>query len=205
MITPRLAVDPPLVPSPDEARGRLRRELLRPDYHQDSPVQRLQEWLTRRFDEALQAASGVDGLSLVVSLLLFALLAVGLVVLLSRLRRSPTLSTGSGAVLTEERVTAAELRQRALRSLGEGRSEAALVDAFRALTVRQVELGRLDDLPGATAHEVATALETTYSPMRGRIDVAARLFDDVRYGDRSATREQAESVLALDDDLVGVR
>jgi hypothetical protein len=30
----------------------------------------------------------------------------------------------------------------------------------------------------------------------------ARLFDEVLYGDRPATRDQAASVLALDDDLV---
>ena len=33
----------------------------------------------------------------------------------------------------------------------------------------------------------------------------ARLFDLVLYGDRPATREQAELVLALDDELAGVR
>jgi uncharacterized protein DUF4129 len=31
---------------------------------------------------------------------------------------------------------------------------------------------------------------------------SARLFDEVLYGDRPATREQAESVVALDDGLV---
>ena len=33
----------------------------------------------------------------------------------------------------------------------------------------------------------------------------ARLFDLVLYGDRPATREQADFVMALDDELAGVR
>ena len=94
-----------------------------------------------------------------------------------------------------------QLRTRAERALAEGRHADAVVEGFRALTVRQVERGRLDDLPGATAHEVAAALAASHPEARGAVDRTAALFDAVRYGDRPATREQAAEVLALDDAL----
>jgi hypothetical protein len=90
-------------------------------------------------------------------------------------------------------------------ALEDGRHEEALVDGFRGLAVGQVERGRLDDLPGATAHEVADALGTSYLHQRPRITEAARLFDLVLYGDRPATREQAADVLGLDDELAALR
>ena len=71
--------------------------------------------------------------------------------------------------------------------------------------MRQVERGWLDDRPGATAHEVAGALASTYPDQRGRVSGSADLFDAVRYGDRPATRDQAAEVLALDDALAGRR
>ena len=49
------------------------------------------------------------------------------------------------------------------------------------------------------------SLAARVAELRGRIEVAAGLFDGVLYGGRAATREQAESMLALDDVLVGVR
>ena len=85
-------------------------------------------------------------------------------------------------------VTAAELRARADAALAEGRHGDAVVDGFRALAVRQVERGRLDDAPGATAHEVAAALGAAYpAAARPRSTRSAALFERVLYGDRPAT------------------
>ena len=105
-------------------------------------------------------------------------------------------------MLTDEVVTADQLRARAEAALAAGRPEEAVVEGFRALTVRQVERGRLGDSPGATAHEVAVLLAAEHPPLAERVDASALLFDSVLYGDRPATPEQARSVLALDDDLV---
>ena len=50
---------------------------------------------------------------------------------------------------------------------------------------------------------VATALGGVHTRHRQQVDRAATLFDGVRYGDRSATSEQARDVLTLDDSLAG--
>jgi hypothetical protein len=100
-------------------------------------------------------------------------------------------------------VTAAELRDRADRALAEGRFADALVDGYRALAVRQVERDRIDDVPQATAHELAGALAESFPAQRERIFASAEAFDAVLYGDRPADRGQAVGVLTLDDELAG--
>ena len=99
-------------------------------------------------------------------------------------------------MLTEEVVTAAELRARAERALAEGRFADALVDAFRAVAVRQVERGRIDDLPGATAHEVAGALAEAFPEQRADLDRCAALFDLVLYGGRPAAASRRSTCSA---------
>jgi len=197
--------DPPLDPSGEEARSLLRRELLAPEYHEQNLLERLQNWLERRIDGGVGSASDAPALQTFATMLVALLLVAGLVFVVSRARRTARAAQERRSVLTTEDVTAAELRARALAALAEGRHEEALVDAFRALTLRQVERGRLDDTPGATAHEVAAVLAAEYPHQRARVDAGARLFDAVLYGHRSATHEQAAGVLALDDELAGVR
>jgi Domain of unknown function (DUF4129) len=194
--------DAPLDPSPGEARSWLQRELLDPEYHQQNVIERLITWLGR------QIGVGVEGgglLSTFVVILIFLLLLGGLALILSRIQRNRRARTAIGPVLGHEVVTAAQLRARAEAALADGRPEEALVDGFRALAVRQVERGRLDDSPGATAHEVALLLATEYPQHGTAVGDNALLFDLVLYGDRPATTEQATGVLILDDELAGAR
>jgi len=198
-------LDPPLDPTPDQARSLLRRELLAPDYHDQDLVQRLITWLERLVGRGVESASGAPPLQALAVMVLAVALVAGLVLLLSRTRRTARAGVERRSVLTDEAVTAAELRARAVLALDEGRCEDSLVDAFRALALRQVERGRLEDSPGATAHEVAIALAAEHPHQRERVDTCADLFDSVLYGDRRAGREQALAMLSLDDDLAGVR
>ena len=195
-------LDPPLDPSGSEARSKLRNELLHPEYHQQNLLQQILGWIERKVSSGIDAASQAPPLSTLMAMLLFVALVAGLAWLASRARRTARDRGEKRAVLTEEVVTAAELRARAEAALAAGRFEEAVVEGFRALAVRQVERGRLTDTPGATAHEVADLLAAEYPASRDRVQAGALLFDQVLYGDRPASREQAMSVLALDDDLV---
>ena len=200
-----LAPGPPLDPSGDEGRRLLRTELLHREYHQQNLWQRLLDWLGRLFDRSVGAASGTSGVTAFVTLLIGALLLAGLLVVLSRLRRDRRQRVRPPALLPDDRPSAAELRRRAEASLAEGRHQEAVVDAFRALAVRQIERGRLDDQPGATAHEVAARLAASYPQEGSRVGRTADLFDATLYGDRPATRDDASAVLGLDDTLAGAR
>ncbi len=200
-----LAPGPPLDPSGAEGRRLLRDELLRSEYHQQHVTQRLLAWLERLFERSVGAASGSSGVTVLVTMLLAALLAVGLALVLSRLSRDRRVRTRPRAVLSDNHPSAAELRRRAETALAEGRHRAAVVDGFRALAARQIERGRLDDQPGATAHEVAARLAASYPGEGLRVGRSADLFDATMYGDRPASHDDAEGVLGLDDTLAGAR
>lgn len=200
-----MRLDPPLDPSGAEGRSLLRRELLAPEYHEQNLLERLQNWLQRRVDGGVNSASDAPALQTFATMLVVLLLVAALAFVISRARRTARVAQERRSVLTAEEISADQLRARALAALAEGRHEDALVDAFRALTLRQVERGRLDDTPGATAHEVAAILAAEYPHQRPRVDAGAQLFDAVLYGDRTATHDQVAGVLALDDELAVAR
>ncbi len=156
----------------------------------------------RKVSSGIDQASQAPPLSTFMAMVVFVALAAAIAWLLSRARRTARDREAKQPVLTDEVVSADELRRRAEAALAAGRFEEAVVDGFRALAVRQVERGRLSDTPGATAHEVAESLAVEYPTSADGVRRGARLFDEVLYGDRPATREQAVSVLAVDDDLL---
>jgi hypothetical protein len=199
----RLVAEPPLVPSPDEGRSLLRRELLRPEYRDDDVVNRLLEWVRRAVVRTLDAASSAPPLSTFMAMLLGLGLLLVLLWLVTRTRTARTVRERTAAAVPDDSVSADEWRARAEAAYGCGDHGTALVDGFRALAVRQVERGLLDDAPGATAHELGLAVRALHPGREERVDEGARLFDLVLYGDRAATAEQARSVLALDDELAG--
>jgi hypothetical protein len=200
-----LAPPPPLNPSGDEGRRLLREELLHREYHSGDLWSRVLDWLSRRFQGGVDAASGLGGLATFVALLLAAGLVLALAWALSRLRHDRRRRAERRGVLPPSHASATELRRRAEAALADGRHDQAVVDGFRAVTARQVERGRLDDQPGATAHEVAAVLATTYPDLGERVGRTADLFDATLYGHRSAGHDDATAVLALDDALAGAR
>lgn len=204
MITASLGLlrDPPLDTPPDEARSKLQRELLHPEYNEQNLIQRFLVWVERQITKGLDAASDAPPLSTLAAMVVFVGLVLLLGWLLSRARRTARTSAEDRAVLTAEVVSADELRARAEAALAAGRHEDALVDGFRALAVRQIERGRLTDAPGATAHEVAVALGGEFPHLSSRVLEGGQLFDAVLYGDRPASAEQAAGVMALDDELL---
>ncbi len=205
LVVPRRLLDPPLDPTPDEARARLRRELLHPDYQDEAVLERALAWVQRLLDRGLDAAGSTAALPTFAAMVVLVLLLGALAWLVSRQRLSARTDATHRAVLTDEVVTADELRERARAALQQGRFEEAVVEGFRAVAVRQVERGALDDTPGTTAHEVATALEARFPDRRDEVRSSASLFEAVLYGDRPAGREQAERVLDLDDVLAVAR
>ncbi|WP_182379743.1 DUF4129 domain-containing protein [Nocardioides sp. WS12] len=196
-------LDPPLDPSGDEARGQLRRELARPEYYDANLLERISNWLDRLIDGSVGAASTSPPLTVAVAILVTLLLATGVILIVSRAQRTARAESVPTGALTDEVITADELRARAEAALRGGDPVAALIDAFRATAVRQIERGRIDDVPQATAHELAGALAATFPEHGPAVRRGADLFDQVLYGDRPATVEQARDLLALDDALAG--
>jgi len=201
MLVP-LAPGPPLDPSGDEGRRLLREELLHAEYHRSDLWGRLLGWLDRMFRGGVHAASGSSTATALVTTVVVVGLVLALIFLLTQVRRDGRgRRHRSEAVLPDDGQSAAGLRRRAEEALARGHFADAVVDAYRALAVRQIERGQLEDRPGATAHEIAALLAASYDGHGRRIADAADLFDATLYGDRPATGDEARLVLALDDEL----
>jgi hypothetical protein len=194
-------LEPPLTPGGDEAHDLLRRELVRPEYHQDNLFLRLVSWLSRLLQGGVDSARDAPPLTTFAAMLVGLLLVGAVAWLVSRTRRSGRAPGVARALLVEETVTADELRARAEAAFAEERFADALVDAYRASALRQIERHRIDDVPGATAHEVAVALAEAFPEQASDVHRCAALFDLVLYGGRPATHEQARDLLGLDERL----
>jgi len=194
-----------LRPDPSQGRDWLARELAHPEYHRQTLLERLRDWLLDLFDSASNAASAASPLATFAAIVV-AIGVVGLVVfVLPRIRRTPSVRASEREVLTDRDVTAAQLRSRAEESLRLGRHEEALGDAYRAAAKRMVERGTIEQTVGSTAHELADRMVQRFPDHADRLTLAANLFDAVVYGEHPATRGDAELVLLLDDELQRVR
>lgn len=192
--------------TPDEARTELRRELLRPEYRERDFLSRAFEWAMTEIDRALTTASDVPRLYYAATVVVGLVLVLALGVALSRFRRGTHEGASASPVsVLEEGMSAEQLRARARTALAAGRDKDAVVDAFRALATSQVERRRIENVPGATAHELAEALAQVFAENRREIVAAADLFDATLYGDQDVRHEQAAALLALETDLAGAR
>ena len=191
--------------TPDEARGQLQRELLRPEYTERGLLERLLQWFERQFAQLTATASDIGPLSYLAASALALVFVIALALLVTRFRREARSPASVEEPWLEPHITAEQWRSLARAALEQGHDEAALVDAFRALAVRQVELGRIEDVPGATAHEVADQLSQLFEAHSDEITAAAALFDRTLYGDQQVRRPQAEALLALESRLAGTR
>ncbi|MFL6021831.1 MAG: DUF4129 domain-containing protein [Marmoricola sp.] len=193
-----------LRPDPGPAQDWVRNELAKPEY-QPSLMQRITDWFWGLLDKVIGAARHVGLLSPVVALGLAVVLVLVIAFVLARLRREPASPDATRALLEDTRTTAAEYRARAGSALAEERWDDAVVDGLRAIAVGLVERALADDLPSATADEVAAAAGGVFPTERASLVAAARLFDDVRYGDRHATRAGANDLLDLERRLRALR
>lgn len=191
----------PLDPTPDEARSWFREELSRPEYQDRDILNRIIDWFLRQFDNGVNAASGSPILTTLAAVVIFALLVAGASFLAAHTRRTTKASRDVGSIGIDSRISAAEYRRRAEQASAAGDYGTAVVEGFRALATQQVEIGRIEDLPQATAREVAALLNAAFPDSAARLTSAAQLFDAVLYGDHAATRQQAQDVLTIDESL----
>ena len=201
-LLPGVAPRGPLHPDGDTAREWLRQELLRREYRPHL-LERVQQWIQDLLEKAQASGGNLAGLSDVVVVVLTVLLAAGLVLMLSRLRRNVGADRGAEPVFGDVRRTAAEHRQLARAAYEASAWDESVVEGMRALAAGLVERQLVDDVPAATAHEVTALAAPRFPSYAERLEVAATVFDATRYGDRRATRERAGEMLDLEAALSG--
>lgn len=200
------ALDPTIEIGRDEAARAARDELSEQVYAQHEPgwLQRALAWLTEELARLFAGAAGVVPGGWFGLVVLCALLVVAFVVI--RWRLGPMAARRAGAqpdldVFGEGRRTAREHREAAAAAAAAGDWSTAVPEAFRGIVADLTERTVLEDRPGRTADETAREL----ADRAPGVTAAARVFDDVRYGDRVANEQAYETVLRADAETRQVR
>ncbi|MEW2120003.1 DUF4129 domain-containing protein [Streptomyces sp. NPDC005474] len=197
------ADDPPLTIPRDPAREAARRELSKRMYHESDPslfqraMDAFWDWLGKLFNAASTATPG-GAVGLVVVLLAVIAVIGALWWRLGAPRTGPT----SSAVLFDDRPrSAAEHRAAAEAHAVQGHWNQAVQERMRAVVRSLEERALLDSRPGRTADEAAAEAGRTLPTHTDRLRTAARDFDDVTYGGRTASPQTYRRLTELDGDL----
>nr|WP_202538769.1 DUF4129 domain-containing protein [Streptomyces sp. SID8379] len=192
--------EPPVTISRDPAREAAKRELSKPAYHENDPswfmraLNKFWEWIDKLFSAASGATPG-GAVGLIVIVLAVVAVAAALWWRLGTPRRSPT----STAPLFDDRPrSAAEHRAAAEAHAAQGHWNQAVQERMRALVRSLEERALLDPRPGRTADEAATEASRALPRLADRLRAAARDFDDVTYGGRTATPDTYQRLTSLD-------
>ncbi|MDH6121455.1 hypothetical protein ABH930_005452 [Kitasatospora sp. GAS204A] len=194
----------PVTTPRDPAREAAREELLKPEYHRQDPslLQRIISWLWDRLDQLLgqlgsAAGNGTTGL------ILFLVIAVLVgAALWWRLGRPGRAATSAAALFSAAGPrTAEQHRAAARRHAAEGDFAAAVREQMRALVRALEERALLDPRPGRTADEAAAEAGRQLPRHAAALREAARLFDDIAFGERAADRAAYQRLAELDDAL----
>ncbi|WP_308249692.1 DUF4129 domain-containing protein [Sphaerisporangium fuscum] len=190
----------------EEARRKAVEELVKPEYQQESLPERVLR-LIREFVDSLldQAPGGVPGG--VVALVVVILVVAGLVALIAWQARKATRShrLGGEELFGARERTAEEHRAEAERLAGQSRWADAIRERLRAIARDLEHRAIVAPQPGRTADELAETAGRELPPFAVRLATAARLFDDVTYGEVPGTAEGYQTMAALDDDLRATR
>jgi hypothetical protein len=194
---------PPVTIGRDPAREAARRELTKGMYHENDPslfqraLNAFWEWVDKLFGSAASATPG-GALGLVVIIVAVLVVLAALWWRLGTPRRQPT----SAAALFDDRPrSAAEHRAAAEAHAAQGHWNQAVQERMRAIVRSLEERALLDIRPGRTADEAAAEAGRALPSHTDRLRSAARDFDDVTYGGRSATEPSYHRIADLDRDL----
>ncbi|MFJ7247986.1 DUF4129 domain-containing protein [Kitasatospora sp. NPDC098652] len=185
----------------DPARDAARDELLKADYHKNDPsvLERVIDWIWDHIDRALGGISGggTDGTTgLVLFLIVAAVIAAALWWRLGAPKRAAR--TDYGVYGADGPRTAAQYRADAAGHAAAGRWTEAVREQMRALVRALEERTLLDTRPGRTADEAAAEAGRALPEQAAALTAAARTFDDIAYGERTADQAAYQLLLDLD-------
>ncbi len=180
-----------------------RTELSKAIYHPSVPWSvRLERWIVRILNAAGQAVPG--GWWALVALA--ALVVIAAAVVLARIgpvaRSRPR---AQDPILSGAPLSARDHRQNAERLAGAGDFTAAIIESVRAIAAELEERSILPPRLGRTADELAAEASGRMPTQASGFRDAARLFDDVRYGDRAGTADGYQRLRDLDAGIRAAR
>ncbi|MFJ1974559.1 DUF4129 domain-containing protein [Streptomyces sp. NPDC087903] len=195
--------EPPVTIPRDPAREAARRELSKRMYHENDPslfqraMDAFWDWVGELFDGASAATPG-GAVGLVVVILVVLAVLAALWWRLGTPHRQPTSSAG---LFDDRPRSAAEHRAAAEAHAAQGHWNQAVQERMRAIVRSLEERALLDIRPGRTADEAAADAGRALPAHTDRLRAAARDFDDVTYGGRTAGERSYHRIAELDRDL----
>jgi Domain of unknown function (DUF4129) len=198
----------------DQAQRLARDELSKAIYHQHQSIpQAIESFIDKLLQKIFDSASHVTpgGAWTVVAIVLAVVILIAIAVRLGPLgpsatRKAPIADAGTRPLTARELREQAEASAAAAdASTGKGDYTTAVLQRFRAIAISLEERGILVPDAGRTADELAAQAGRLFPGQAADIAAAARLFDDVRYGDAVGAREDYEQIRQLDDTLGRVR
>ncbi|MEV6856355.1 DUF4129 domain-containing protein [Streptomyces microflavus] len=195
-----IPVDTPRVPAREAAES----ELSKPMYHENDPnflqrgLNHVWDWVAGVFDAAAGAAPGGPA-----GLVVLVLVVIGLAVALWWRLGTPQPSSRTADALFENDGprSAAQHRAAADAHAAALRWTEAVQERMRAIVRSLEERALLDPRPGRTADEAAAEAGRALPDHATRLRSAARDFDDVTYGGRTAGQPTYLALRALDTEL----
>ncbi|MFL6076816.1 MAG: DUF4129 domain-containing protein [Mycobacteriales bacterium] len=186
----------------DGARDEARRELSKGVYQStrrplwERVLNHILDWLNNRSQD-VHSSTGVPA---VFQWFILALLIVGVIVLvlyvtggLRRSAQSEELFAGESGPTTAE-----QHRRRADEHAAAGRYAEAIRERMRAVARELEDRGVLDNRPGRTADEIAAEAGGLVPGIRADLRRAAWIFDEVWFGERTATAAWDGEMAAVD-------
>jgi hypothetical protein len=173
-----------------------RAELAKPIYHPPVAwIVRLGRWLVRTLNDTGQAVPGGWWALIALAALLVIAVAAALAWIGPVARSRPRTRL---PILSGIQLRARDHRQNAERLAAAGDFAAAIIESVRAIAMELEERSILPPRLGRTADELAAEASGPLPAQAGQLRDAARLFDDVRYGDRAGTAEGYQRLRELD-------
>jgi hypothetical protein len=167
-------------------------------HHQPSLTERVAHFLLTWLARLFRATQGLPGgwWGFVALVVLAATLVTVVLARIGPVARAQRRRAGRGAAVPAR--TAGEHREAATRLAEAGDYAAAICERVRAIAAELDERGILMPRIGRTADEFAAEAGRALPPYAAGLLGAARLFDEVRYGQRPGTRPGYEQVADLD-------
>jgi hypothetical protein len=173
-----------------------RTELSKAIYHPGVPITERIEQVIERFLNSAGVAVPVGWWAIVALAALLVIAIAAVLAWIGPVRRSRSRAVDS--LLASGQLSARDHRQQAERMAAAGDYAAAIIESVRAIAVELEERGILAPRVGRTADEFAAEAGQPLPGHATGLKAAARLFDDVRYGERTGTTAGYQQVRELD-------
>lgn len=178
-----------------------RAELSKEMYHRSISFS---EWIDHAINDLLNGATVALGRAGLIAL--GAALAIVIVVVMSWIGPvARSRSRGRVPLLAPSQLSARDHRKQAERMAAAGDYTTAIIESVRAVAVDLEERGILAPRVGRTADEFAAEASRLLPAHAASLAAVARLFDDVRYGERAGTAAGYQQMRDLDAAMQAAR